>query len=163
MRILRARHGETHWNANWTSLESTREFEGLGPAVSWESAIRLAGSDETGHADLEWRLGGGVLFGKQTTESTEDRYQLYHHSEGLKYGETVTEDEVIPRQREKDVTVPNLSLDLGVSYTVDRVKVSTGYAYDRFFDAIDGGWRKATDYDRTIQGPYLRLSLGFGG
>ena len=70
---------------------------------------------------------------------------------------------MVPRTRTNDVTVPNLSLGLGLSYTIDRVKVSTGYAYDRFFDVIDGGYKAAKDYDRTIHGPYLKLSLGFGG
>ena len=162
--VITSKYGETRWNANWTSLESTREFEGVGPTLSWESAVRLAGDDVTGHADLEWRVGGGVLFGKQTTESVEERYTLHHYSEGIKYsGEEILDDVVVPRRRTDEVTVPNLTLDLGVSYTVDRVKVSTGYAYDRFFDAIDAGWRDAKREDRTIQGPYLKLSLGFGG
>ena len=43
------------------------------------------------------------------------------------------------------------------------MKVSTGYSYDRFFDAIDGGIDEAKQYDRTIHGPYLKLSIGFGG
>ena len=59
--------------------------------------------------------------------------------------------------------MPNLSLSLGVSYTVDRVKISTGYSYERFFDVIDGGVDEAKSFDRTIEGPYLKLSLGFGG
>ena len=69
----------------------------------------------------------------------------------------------VVRSREDDVTVPNLTLELGLSYTIDRVKVSTGYSYDRFFDAIDGGFDEPKQYDRTIQGPYFKLSLGFGG
>ena len=148
------------------TLESTREFEGSGPAVTWESSIRLAGGD-AGHADLDWKVGGGVLFGRQTVDSYEDRLGAnYDFEGGTLFGtlvETLHYDDLVPRTRTNDVTVPNLSLGLGLSYTIDRVKVSTGYAYDRFFDVIDGGYKAAKDYDRTIHGPYLKLSLGFGG
>jgi iron complex outermembrane receptor protein len=158
------KYGVQHWRGSFTTLESTREFEGVGPTVSWESAVRLAGDDQIGHVDLDWRVGGGVLFGKQTMDSSEDRLSTYYYSPG---GTTITPttlyDEVVPRQRTEDVTVPNLSLTLGVSYAIDRVKVSTGYSYDRFFDAIDGGIDEAQTYDRTIHGPYLKFSLGFGG
>ena len=157
-----------HYDVYTTRLRSVREFEGVGPALSWESSLRLAGNDESGHADVDFKVGGGVLFGKQSVESSEDRFGRYYDLTGtaLVFTETpesIHYDDVVIRPREQDVTVPNLSLDLGLSYTVDRVKVSTGYSYDRFFDVIDGGYEEAKDYDRTIHGPYLKLSLGFGG
>ena len=157
-----------HYDVYTTTLKSAREFEGVGPAVSWESSLRLAGSEEAGHADVDWKVGGGVLFGKQTAESTEERFGRYYDLQGTllvftSIPEAVHYDDVIVRSRSEDVTVPNLSLSLGLSYTVDRVKVSAGYAYDRFFDAIDGGHTETQHYDRTIQGPYFKLSLGFGG
>jgi iron complex outermembrane receptor protein len=151
-----------------TSLDSERIFEGVGPTATWESAIRLAGDEERGHADLDWSVTGGVLFGKQTMSSNEERIATYYPGEYARSIEPPTHfttlyDTPVSHQRTEDVTVPTLSLTLGLSYTVDRVKVSTGYSYDRFFDAVDGGWEDAQTYDRTIHGPYLKLSLGFGG
>ena len=108
----------------------------------------------------------------RAVESAEDRfgrdyYRLGNGGAGLGGSgfQTTLYDDVTPvvRSREDDVTVPNLTLELGLSYTIDRVKVSTGYSYDRFFDAIDGGFDEPKQYDRTIQGPYFKLSLGFGG
>ena len=158
------KYGTQHWTHFLTEIDSSRDFEGAGPAVSWEAQGRLWEGERAGHVDLDWKIGGGVLFGKQTNESREERYAIYTQSEGLKYStETVRYDEAIPRSREDDVTVPNLTLELGLSYEIDRIKVSTGYSYDRFFDAIDGGFDEAKRYDRTIQGPYFRLSVGFGG
>jgi hypothetical protein len=143
-----------------TSLESERGFEGTGPSVTWDASVRLLGDEERGHADLDWSVGGAVLFGKQTFDSEETRWGA--HVSGL-YIDASLYDNVVPRHRSDEVTVPNLSLSLGISYAIDRVKVSTGYAYDRFFDAIDAGYEDAQTHDRTIHGPYLKLSLGFGG
>jgi iron complex outermembrane receptor protein len=164
--------GTQHWNHFQTFLDTTRKFEGTGPALSWESAMRLAGDDHGGHVDLDWKLGGAVLFGKQRVESSEDRFGRYYYRLGNGGGglggssfQTTLYDDVTPvvRSREDNAAVPNLTLELGLSYSIDRVKVSTGYSYDRFFDVIDGGFDEAKQYDRTIQGPYLKLSLGFGG
>ena len=163
--------GVQHWNLFETYLDSTRKFEGAGPALSWESSLRLAGAENGGHVDLDWQVGGAVLFGKQATETLEDRFGRYYNrvGNGGVFGGSATRitlyDDITPirRFRSEDVTVPNLSLELGLSYTIDRVKVSTGYSWDRFFDAIDGGFDEAKSYDRTIQGPYLKLSFGFGG
>jgi hypothetical protein len=151
-----------------TKLDSERGFEGMGPTLTWEASARLFGDDERGHADLDWSVGGGVLFGKQTTDSSEDRWGRYYNG-SLNGGtfvampSTSVYDDVVLRSRTEDVTVPNVSLSLGLSYAIDRVKVSTGYSYDRFFDAIDGGYTESQTFDRTIHGPYLKLSLGFGG
>ena len=149
----------THHTRNTSMLNSVRGFEGVGPTLRWEASTRLWGDDQNGHADLEWSAGGGVLFGKQTHDSTEDKRIVYYSG----FERTPPLDATVPRSRTEDVTVPNLSLSLGLSYSIDRVKVSTGYAYDRFFDAIDGGYDESQTFDRTIHGPYLRLSIGFGG
>ena len=162
--------GQRH-SVYYATLDSERRFEGVGPVLSWDMATRLWGDDERGHVDADWSLGGGVLFGQQSVNSEESRF-AEHLAGGFLFESfesratrtiTLIHDEVTARSREQDVTVPNLSVSLGLSYTVDRVKVSTGYSYDRLFDVIDGGVDEAKDYDRTIHGPYLKLSVGFGG
>jgi iron complex outermembrane receptor protein len=155
-----------HWDAFTYALDSERSFEGVGPFLSWDASLRLFGDDVQGRADLDWSVGGGVLFGKQTVDSQEDRlarYFILDTATGGQFASSTPIDDVVPRHRSEKVTVPNVSLSLGVSYAIDRVKVSTGYAYDRFFDVIDGGYEEAQQFDRTIHGPYLKLSLGFGG
>ena len=144
------------------SLTSEREFEGYGPFLSWDASLRLFGTEERGHADLDWSVGGGALFGDQTVRSDEVRLAREYMTLGQGFFTTPIDD-TVSRERTQDATVPNVSLSAGVSWSVNRVKVSTGYAYDRFFDAIDGGYLEAEQHDRTIQGPYLKFSLGFGG
>ncbi|HEX5777035.1 MAG TPA: TonB-dependent receptor, partial [Caulobacteraceae bacterium] len=149
-----------------TTLESARTFEGLGPTITWDGAVRLWDGGEGGHADVEWGVAAGALFGKQTLTSEEDRFAEYSRGGVAGGGKPLFEtllDDVVVRERSDDVTVPNVGLSLGLSYSVDRIKVSTGYAYDHFFDAIDGGYEDAEQYDRTVHGPYFKLSVGFGG
>jgi iron complex outermembrane receptor protein len=147
-----------------TVLTSDRSFEGWGPLATWDAAIRLWGNEDTGRADLEWSAGAGALRGEQTSQSVETRYGAFEIT-SLAPGVQTTSlyNDPIARERSGDVTVPTLSLSLGLSYAIDRVKVSTGYSYDRFFDVIDGGYEETQSFDRTIHGPYLKLSLGFGG
>ncbi len=149
----------------FSTLESERSFEGVGPSVTWDASLRLWGAENKGHADLDWSVGGAALFGENTLDSEEVLWGRDVIGGGALEGgaETQLFDEAVSRQRSDDATVPNLSLSLGLSYSIDRVKVSTGYSYDRFFDAIDGGYDEAESHDRTIHGPYLKLSLGFGG
>jgi hypothetical protein len=43
------------------------------------------------------------------------------------------------------------------------MKVSGGYRWERYFDAIDGGYAEHKDYDRGFDGPYFKIAVGFGG
>ena len=65
--------------------------------------------------------------------------------------------------RSQSVTVPVVDLSLGLSYTIDRVSIGAGYRWERYYDVLDAGDDEARDFDRTIDGPYLKLSVGFGG
>ena len=68
----------------------------------------------------------------------------------------------VSAHRSDEVVVPNLQASLGLSYNAGRLKVSTGYRYETYFDAIAGGIDEARSEDRTIHGPYLRFTYGFG-
>ena len=65
--------------------------------------------------------------------------------------------------RSESVTVPTVGASLGLSYKVGGFKVGAGYRWEQYMGAIDGGFMSAEDADRTIDGPYLKLSVGFGG
>jgi outer membrane receptor protein involved in Fe transport len=166
--FLDAISGRNPWtfSSYTSSLETKRSFKGAGPTLTWDGAWGLWCDDERGHADVDWSVGGGVLFGRQAMDSSEDSLGNYFKSSLFNFpaGRTGLYDyENIPRHRSDDATVPNLSLALGLSYGIDRIKVSTGYSFERFYDAIDGGIDKAKQYDRTIQGPYFKIAVGFGG
>jgi len=69
----------------------------------------------------------------------------------------------IESHRTDSVTVPVVNLGLGLSYTIDRVSIGAGYRWERYFDVLDGGFEESEDVDRTIDGPYFKVSVGFGG
>ena len=76
---------------------------------------------------------------------------------------TITDAAPVAISRSDDATVATLSAGLGLSYSVGGFTAGAGYRWERYFDAIDGGFAEAKDADRTIDGPYFELSLGFGG
>jgi outer membrane receptor protein involved in Fe transport len=148
------------------SAEGVREFDGTGPTLTWASSIALMDSDDAGRLGLDWSVGGGVLFGKQKTS--------------IKGGESVGEFEGryiydIPRltdpppvvpidvSRSQSVTAPLLDVSLGLSYEIQRTRIGAGYRWERYFDVLDVGAGESKDGDRTIDGPYFKIAVGFGG
>jgi outer membrane receptor protein involved in Fe transport len=150
------------------SIAADREFEGLGPEISWEAAQRLLGSDEAGHLDIDWSVTTGVLFGKQETTVTGSQASGYFND---KYFNLLNADVLPPLEavplgvapRSKSVTVPVVDLSLGLAYEVGRFKAGAGYRWERYFDVLDVGYDEHQDGDRTIDGPYFKLAVGFGG
>jgi outer membrane receptor protein involved in Fe transport len=150
------------------SLTATREFTGTGPTLSWDAAQRLFGNEETGEVSLDWSITGGVLYGKQKSavagtlkeEHTEGKYLDEFLDKPLPPLVEVPLD-VTPRS--KSANVPMLDLSLGLSYDVGRVKVGAGYRWERYFDVLDVGYDEHQDADRTIDGPYFKIAVGFGG
>ncbi len=149
-----------------TDIDADREFKGAGPILSWDAARTLLGNGRTGQLNVDWSVGGGVLFGKQKT-AVAGYDQISEHYGVLKYqplpivGDPVLTDH--GAQRSQSVTVPVVDLSLGLSYETGRVRASAGYRWERYFDVLDGGQTSAKDYDRTIDGPYFRIAVGFGG
>jgi hypothetical protein len=157
-------------NESQADLRTARKFKGAGPTLSWDAAVGLLGNDQTGHLDVDWSLTAGVLFGDQnTTVVGGDVFRnagVIIGSTGLQLPldtigtpTTVAFDE----HRSKSATVPLLDLSLGLSYDVGRVKVGTGYRWERYFNVLDAGYAERKEYDRTIDGPYFKIAVGFGG
>jgi outer membrane receptor protein involved in Fe transport len=157
-----------------SDVHAERKFEGAGPVVSWAASQPLIGSEQSGTLGLDWTVSGGVLFGKQKTtyeENLEDQYfnQGYFlpSSTALVVGRPRTPNEVTNTRtvitRSESVKVPTGSISLGLSYNVDRFSIGAGYRWERYFDALDVGYDEAKDEDRTIDGPYFKIAVGFGG
>jgi outer membrane receptor protein involved in Fe transport len=147
-------------------IDASREFQGVGPALSWDAAQRLWGSDYAGHVDLDWGLTGGVLFGKQTTDVTGTQGSAYTSMKyGQLFGSVMTPLSYTPIEfhRRQSVKTPFVDARLGLSYEIQRFKVGAGYRWERYFDVLDGGYAGQRDYDRTIDGPYFKIAVGFGG
>jgi len=150
-------------------VKADREFKGAGPVVTWDASSRLLGGEETGRLDVDWSLTGGALFGKQKTSVTGEEVSAYYIQYGFTFRDTfqpvsppVHTPLSIP-QRSKSVVVPTVGASLGLSYKVDRFSVGAGYSWERYYNVIDGGYQEHQSYDRTIDGPYFKVSVGFGG
>jgi len=155
----------THHEYDQT-ITADRNFKGAGPVLSWDASQHLLGNGEAGVLGVDWSLGGGVLFGKRKTDihmgKVTDNYYAEQNFEGVFVPDTT----ITPAYdiiRSKSATIPTVNLSLGLSYNVDRFKLSTGYRWERYFNAIDGGFKEDKKEDRTIDGPYLKVSVGFGG
>ncbi|HEX5776399.1 MAG TPA: Lpg1974 family pore-forming outer membrane protein, partial [Caulobacteraceae bacterium] len=154
------------------TLAAAREFEGAGPVLSWEASKALLGGPETGALRLDWSVTGGALFGKRKTVVEIGDEAIAHRftAVGIFLG-TVINDQPQTRTitpattlvRSESVTVPTYGASLGLSYKIGGFKIGTGYRWERYDDAIDGGFMEAEDADRTIDGPYFKIAVGFGG
>ena len=158
----------TTWDGH---VKASREFEGAGPVVTWDAALALLDLGEAGQVDLDWSVQAGALFGDQTSVlsgSRRERDYLLNALQLSGIASTPTpifteETELDPISRTESVTAPTAGVSLGLSYAVDRFSIGAGYRWERYFDVIDGGFEEQESRDRTIDGPYLKLSLGFGG
>jgi len=153
------------------TVRANRSFEGAGPELNWEAAIPLLNDERAGHLDLNAGLGGAVLFGRQQTKLSGHLEATYWQNYGVPFADpspyqhpTVLYDtaaNIAPRS--KNVTVPAVNANLGLSYSTGSVKVSGGYRWERYYNVIDGGVDARKQYDRTLDGPYMKVSIGFGG
>ena len=139
--------------------------------LSWEAGAPLLDWGEAGLLGIDWAVGAGVLFGRQETSIVETAKSTYVSSSALwtLFGAgappttTVTEYPAVTMQRSSDATVPTVSAALGLSYTIGGFTAGAGYRWERYFDAIDGGFTEYKDADRTFDGPYFKIAIGFGG
>jgi outer membrane receptor protein involved in Fe transport len=148
------------------NLDAVREFSGSGPTLTWDAAATLLGGDAASRVNLDWELTAGVLFGKQETsfsggETDTFRGGYYPWWPFAQIGDPVVTP--APADRSRSVTVPVIDLSLGLSYEVGRINVGAGYRWERYFDVLDVGYDEANDGDRTIDGPYFKIAVGFGG
>ncbi len=153
-------------------FRADRSFEGIGPVISWDAAYPVFAFGNGGSVDISWSLSAGVLFGDQDVNiAGSEQATLFQTNFFTVIGLSAEYPIPIPQetpepldiQRSKSVTAPMAGGSLGLSYQVDRFSLGAGYRWERYFDAIDGGVTEPSKKDRTIDGPYLKVSVGFGG
>jgi len=136
--------------------------------VSWEASRALWENGDAAHLDLDWAIGGGLLFGKQKTaisgtEGMEYFSAPYSYATVRPVNAPPTQTPLNIPTRSKEATVPVLDLSLGLAFEVPGIRMSTGYRWERYFDALDAGFRERETFDRTLDGPYFRVAIGLGG
>ena len=142
-----------------------RSFHGLGPSLSWNASAALAGNQQDGELVLDWGIDAAILFGRQnvkTVHSTKAQH-LYWNTK-YKTAHYPTRYNHVPPQnaRSRSVTVPNIGGFAGLSLKWTNAKISIGYRYDTFLNAMDIGIDMAKKSNVTFNGPYASISIGLG-
>jgi hypothetical protein len=160
----------THTSFSGSSVQN-RDFKGFGPNLSWDASYPLAAVNG-GRFGVDWSLAGGVLFGRQHVSFRDQGMAYYIAATPFQFifpGQVVpptpTVTTLAPHtfKRSADATVPNFEASLGLGYSVGGFTARAGYRWERFQNAIDGGFASHVSEDRTIDGPYFKISLGLGG
>jgi outer membrane receptor protein involved in Fe transport len=161
----------THTSYDIT-INAEREFSGFGPKLGLATAFPLLASDDWGKVELDLSGSGGVLFGdREVTISGEQKkasfvsngFDILFPDTFVAAAPTVERTTFVGPQRSEGVTAPFVDLSVGLAYEVGAFRVGAGYRWERYFDALDVGYDEAEDGDRTIDGPYLKIAVGFGG
>jgi len=143
-----------------------RSFRGIGPELTWDASLPVLGNESDGAVTFDWGLNASALFGTQHVNIrqtvSEKKCPGFDGFSAINCTSVYNPPtDIAPRS--KSVTVPNLGGYVGLSARYQNAKISLGYRADEFFNAMDGGQDTAKKYDRGFYGPYLNLSIGFGG
>ena len=148
-----------------------RRFDGVGPSLSWQASAALAGNKQDGELTFDWGINGAVLFGRQRakvhhTTREHELQQTYYTSSGIRYRSGAIYPLIYQHPhnstRSRRVTVPNIGGSIGISVKWPNAKVSIGYRYDDFLNAMDTGIDTAKKSNLTFNGPYASISIGLG-
>jgi hypothetical protein len=144
-------------------LHAKRNAHAIGPSVSWDASVPVAGSDVGATLAFDWGVNAAVLFGRQNVH-------LHHQTSGTTYRGTGFAPHHTPhtpvvtdKNRSRAVTIPNVGGFAGASLEFRSAKVSLGYRADFFFGAMDGGIDAAKKENVGFYGPFASISVGLGG
>lgn len=140
-----------------------RSFRGIGPSLSWEGKIKVAGNPETNELSADWGINAAILFGRQKVDGFYQSADHYLKGDPAFGGTIDITAKNTPLNHSNKRIVPNLGGFAGVTFKSDNAKVSFGYRADIFFGAMDGGLASRDNRDRSFHGPFAKASIGLGG
>ena len=145
-------------------LSGSRNTHAIGPSLSWNASVPLAGNGDHAALDFDWGINAAALFGRQKVQ-LHRRTSNYHYNISLSHypvqyhtQSTQTSD----RNRSRNVMIPNVGGFAGFSFRYDDAKISFGYRGDFFFGAMDGGIDTRKNETLGFNGPYASISVGLG-
>jgi len=143
------------------TFDGTRSFHGLGPELSWNSSMPIAGHPDDSEFTVDLGANVAVLFGRQRA-SLHHQSTAYTRSAGAnEIAHLVYRNTPPDTLRSRSATVPNLGGFAAMSLRFPNAKVSLGYRADWFFGAIDGGVGGAKSENIGLYGPFATISIGF--
>lgn len=144
-------------------LHADRSTHAVGPSLSWEASLPVAGNGADSELTLDWGVNGAVLFGRQRASIHHQTVSHYYH---LTFGSNYTAHHTthtVNRKETRFAVVPNLGGFAGVSLKFPNAKVSIGYRADYFFNAVDNGIDRRHVVNQGFYGPFASISIGLGG
>jgi hypothetical protein len=148
------------WHIYNASAAATSSFHGVGPSLSWNASLPIAGNVDRTEILFDWGVNGAVLFGRQKThvhhQSTARYESIYNYGQPIVTGQSRPPD----RDRTRSVVVPNLGGFAGLSLKFPNSKISLGYRADFFFGAMDVGMDARHTADRNFYGPFASIAIG---
>lgn len=143
-------------------LHAERSTHVVGPSLSWEASLPMAGHDADSELTFDWGINGALLFGRRRVnihhQTTSNYYYRFFGSQYIGRQTTQT----VNRKESRTAVIPNVGGFAGISLKFPNAKVSIGYRADWFFGAVDGGIDTAKRQDRGFHGPYASISIGLG-
>lgn len=143
----------------YETFAARRQFKGIGPAVSWNDSVNIAGNSADGAISLDWGVNGALLFGRQRMS---EHHQTKMNSWYYSFIRGGYQHPLASISRSKKVTVTNLGGFAGISWRYPVAKITMGYRADYFFGVLDGGIATAKKEDRAFYGPFASISVGIG-
>jgi len=155
------------YHSNAASFHATRSFHAVGPSISWNGSMPLAGNPQSSELSLDLGINAALLFGRQRAKVHHQATAEYHpakayyiNCKGCRY--VTYQPAPVNLVREKAVAAPNVGAFAGASFRMEDFKMSLGYRADFFIGAIDGGIDTRKSENRGFFGPFASISVGIG-
>jgi hypothetical protein len=144
-------------------FHAERNTHAIGPSLSWDASLPVAGSDNGMAVTLNWGANAALLFGRQRIKGQHQTSGRY--VKGLASGNLVSSyaPGAHPDDRARTVTIPNIGGFAGLSFRYADAKLALGYRADFFFGATDSGIDTAKKANLGFYGPFANVSIGIGG
>jgi hypothetical protein len=150
------------------SIQTKRNTHAVGPSLSWDASLPVAGNGSDMTLSVDWGLNGAVLFGRQRARVTHQTAGQYHREQyrHRKYGTHVNTTYAhgpYDQDRSRMAIIPNAGAMAAVSLKFSDIHFSAGYRADFFFNAMDTGVDVRKLSTLGFYGPFATISYGFGG
>lgn len=158
-----------HFSRHYTAFVHTRRSShGIGPSLSWDASMPVAGNGSDMTLSVDWGLNAAVLFGRQKAKTSHQTTGHYHKSEPrrFKYGTDFFSSYAhgpFQHTRSRTVTIPNAGAAAALSLKFLNAHFTAGYRADFFFGAMDTGLDARKDQTLGFYGPFASISFGIGG
>ena len=145
------------------TLHAERNTHAIGPSLSWDASVPVAGSDNGMAVAFNWGANAAFLFGRQRVKGRHQTTGRY--IKGLASANQVSSYAPGPHpiDRAHTVTIPSVGGFAGLSFRYADAKLDLGYRADFFFNAVDGGIDIRKSETVGFYGPFASISVGLGG